>query len=137
MPLTRAGEPVVWRRGGADSLVSVRLTRRGAIGTSGPVASTSPAGALAIRFAGTAFETTTAPLEAGQYEAQAVGGASRLIVNPSREWVPRPAQLPAGPAARGRSSTEAPQLREFGWPFVVALLLLCAEWVGRRYGGHR
>lgn len=136
-PLARAGEPVAWRRGGADSVVSVRLTRRGAIGAGGPSASASPAGELAIRFPGTTFETTTAPLEAGQYEAQAVGGVSLLIVNPSREWVPRPAQLPVGSAARGRPSTEAPQLREFGWPFVVALLLLCAEWVGRRYGGHR
>jgi hypothetical protein len=42
-----------------------------------------------------------------------------------------------GPLSRGALSSDAPRLADAGWPFVLALLLLCGEWIGRRAGGYR
>lgn len=124
----RAGEPVFWRRGGRDSVVSVRLAAR-----VGPAVS---ADSLALRF-GTRYETTSAALPAGVYDVQAAGGASVLVVNASREWVPRAPSVLTGPLARGAAGSDAPRLADAGWPFVLALLLLCAEWLARRTAGQR
>jgi hypothetical protein len=130
--LLRAGDPVVWRRGGADSLVVVRLSRRGpASGASG--ASDS----LTLRFTGSRFETTSPSLVAGVYDVQAEGGNSVLVVNASPEWVPRIPTVRDGPLSRGGLSSDASRLADSGWPFVLALLLLCGEWIGRRAGGYR
>jgi hypothetical protein len=130
--IVRAGDPVVWRRGGGDSVVTVRVTRRGV----GP-SSTGAGDSLTLRFGGQAFETTSAPLAAGVYDVEAAGGPSVLVVNAAREWVPRPPTVTAGPLARGASGADAPRLADASWPFVLALLLLCGEWLGRRAAGQR
>jgi hypothetical protein len=132
--LLRAGDPVAWRRGGADSVVTVRLSRRGATSPSGALGGTD---SLTLRFAGASFETTSPALPAGVYDVQAEGGASVLVVNASREWVPRAPTVRDGPLSRGALSSDAPRLADAGWPFVLALLLLCGEWIGRRAGGYR
>ena len=132
--LLRAGDPVAWRRGGADSVVAVRLSRRGS-GPSG--AANIGADSLTLRFTGSSFETTSPALPAGVYDVQADGGASVLVVNASREWVPRAPTVRDGVLSRGVLSSETPRLADAGWPFVLALLLLCGEWVGRRAAGYR
>ena len=129
----RVGEAVRWRRGGADSLVTVVLTRRGA-----PPSAALRSDTLRLRFAGTSFETSSATaLVAGTYDVRAVGGPSVLVVNASREWVPRAPTARDGPLSRGTASTDAPRLSDAWWPFVLALVLLCVEWIGRRYAGLR
>jgi hypothetical protein len=126
----RAGDPVTWRRGGTDSVVSVRLAARGA-------AAKAVAGdSLVLRF-GARYEALSAALPVGVYDAQAAGGPSVLVVNASREWVPRAPAVVTGPLARGSSGTDAPRLADAGWPFILALLLLCAEWLARRTSGQR
>ncbi len=124
----RAGEPVRWRRGGADSVVDVTLTARSSGATLPP---------LQLRFNGVAFETTGPALPAGVYDVVTAGGASLLVVNASREWVPRAAALRDGAQARAAVSADAPRLVDSWWPFVLALLLLCGEWLGRRLAGLR
>ena len=132
--LLRAGDPVAWRRGGADSVVAVRLSRRG----SGPSdAANTGTDSLTLRFTGSSYETTSPALPAGVYDVQADGGASVLVVNASREWVPRAPTVRDGVLSRGALSSETPRLADAGWPFVLALLLLCGEWVGRRAAGYR
>ena len=121
------GEAVAWRRGGVDSIVSVRLSRRGESGVD----------SLTLRFVGASFETTSPALAAGVYDVQAEGGASVLVVNASREWVPRPPTVRDGVLSRGALSSDAPRLADAGWPFVLALLVLCGEWIGRRAVGYR
>lgn len=125
--LMRAGDPVAWRRGGVDSIVTVRLSRRG----------DRDVDSLTLRFTGASFETTSPALAAGVYDVQAEGGASVLVVNASREWVPRAPTVRDGVLSRGALSSDAPRLADAGWPFVLALLLLCGEWIGRRAGGYR
>lgn len=125
--LLRAREAVAWRRGGVDSIVSVRLSRRGESGVD----------SLTLRFVGASFETTSPALAAGVYDVQVEGGASVLVVNASREWVPRPPTVRDGVLSRGALSSDAPRLADAGWPFVLALLLLCGEWIGRRAVGYR
>ena len=71
------------------------------------------------------------------YDVQAEGGASVLVVNASREWVPRPPTVRDGVLSRGALSSDAPRLADAGWPFVLALLVLCGEWIGRRAVGYR
>lgn len=126
--VVRAGEPVLWRRGGTDSVVTVRLARRGA--------ATSAGDSLQLRF-GSRFEVRSTFLPPGVYDVQAQGGSSVLVVNASREWVPRAPVVSAGPLSRGAAGSDAPRLADAGWPFVLALLLLCGEWIARRAAGQR
>ena len=126
--VVRAGEPVRWRRGGTDSIVPVRLTKRGSPDSAGD--------SLALRF-GARFEVVSTVLPPGVYDVTAEGGSSVLVVNASREWVPRTPVAAAGPLARGTAGADAPRLADAGWPFVLALLLLCAEWMARRVAGQR
>jgi len=59
-------------------------------------------------------------------------------VNPSREWLPRSPTVAA--ADRGRatlSADAAPRIRGAGWPYALAILLVCAEWILRRRRGMR
>jgi hypothetical protein len=121
----RAGAPVRWRRSGEDSIVTVVLRERG-----GRIDS------LALRFPEAAEFALSRPLEPGVY-AVAGGASSPVVVNVSREWVPR---LPLAAATVAAGPAPAPPrrpLREQSWPFVAALLLLCAEWLGRRAVGLR
>ena len=129
----RAGEPVRWRRGGADSLVTAVLTRRDGAPTSARHSDT-----LRLHFVGTTFETVSAMvLAAGVYDVRTTGGTSLLVVNPSREWLPRAPSAREGQLSRGAATSDAPRLSDAWWPFVLALVLLCAEWIGRRYAGLR
>ncbi len=126
--LVRAGEPVLWRRGGTDSVVTVQVAARG---TTGPNTDS-----LTLRF-GTQYDAQSTPLAAGVYDVQGRGGASVLVVNASREWVPRLPSVAVGPLSRGVAGSDAPRLADAGWPFVLALLLLCGEWLARRAAGQR
>lgn len=134
--LLRAGDPLLWRRGGADTVVAVQVRRRE------PGAKTSPsdsgaAQTLTLRFADQEFETASPSMPAGVYDIESPGGNSVLVVNASREWLPRAPSISAGPATKGTSSSDAPRFGDKGWPFVLALLLLCAEWIARRLAGQR
>ncbi len=124
--LIRAGEPLRWRRGGGDSLQTVVLSREG--GTSD---------SLAIRFENDADVVETSALSAGRYTVRVGERTQAVVVNPSREWVPRaPVAVPPIPSA-GAPSRAARPLLERLWPFLLALILLSVEWFGRRAVGLR
>jgi hypothetical protein len=126
--LVRAGEPIRWRRGSAaDTVVGVLVRPRG--GGRGD--------SLTLRFAPRATVVETAPLAAGIYEASTRGGSALLVVNPSREWLPRPPAVSAG-GVRGLISADAgPRLRGAGWAYALAIVMLCVEWILRRRRGMR
>jgi hypothetical protein len=126
--MLRAGDPVRWRRGSpTDSAVIVTLHQRG----------TARVDSLMLRFAGNASVTETRPLRPGIYDVTTRGGSSLLAVNPSREWLPRPPRVAAG-AVRGAISADlGPRLRNAGWAYALAIVLLCAEWILRRKRGMR
>lgn len=126
--VVRAGEPVVWRRGGTDSVASLVLARRGA---------TAAPESLAVRFAAGERTASTPGLAAGVYDVRGPGGTSVLAVSPARELLPRRAALRAGPLGGGATSDRAPRLREAWWAYVLPLLLLCGEWLSRRRLGLR
>ncbi len=131
--VVREGDPVRWRRGGtSDTLVRVTLVRRGA--KAGERGATDT---LELRFAKDVNEALTPALAAGTYDVRTTGGASVLVVNPSAEWVARRPVVVAGAVGSGTAAGEAPGLRTTVWPFVVIVLLLCAEWVLRRRAGLR
>jgi hypothetical protein len=124
--LVRAGEQIAWRRGGADSVATVVLR-----GPSGE------ADSLTLTFGADADVQRTPPLAEGVYEVQAGAGSRRLVVNPSAEWVPRaPIDVPQVRAAEP-ALTVSRSLLERSWPFVLALVLLCSEWLLRRAAGLR
>ena len=133
LPAVRAGEPVRWRRGGADSIVSVVLKARAA----SRGADTRTVDSMRLRFVGASFETVGPALPAGVYDVQTTGGPSLLVVNASREWVPRAPTLRDGGVTRSALASDAPRLVDSWWPFLLALLLLCGEWIGRRMTGLR
>ncbi|MGV3708916.1 MAG: hypothetical protein ACO1Q7_08740, partial [Gemmatimonas sp.] len=132
--VVRAGDPVRWRRGGTDSAVTAVITRRVATGT----ASTDT---LRLRFNASEAETVSAALPAGVYDVRVAGtsaaAASVLVVNASRELVPRAPTLSTSAATRGLQAGTGPRVTDFGWIFGLALLLLCGEWVLRRNAGLR
>lgn len=132
----RSGEPVHWRRGGTDSVVIAIVSRRSA--TTGGGANGAASDTVPIRFAAGGVESTTPSLASGVYDVRTTGGAAVLVVNASREWIPRAPTVRETSAARGtRSTTDAPRLSDAWWPFVAVLLLLCFEWIGRRVAGLR
>ncbi len=132
--MLRAGDPVLWRRGGADTLVAVTLSRRS---TGNAPAQGRATDSLMLTFSARRFEVASSTLPPGVYDVQTRGGRSVLVVNASREWVPRAPSVTAGPASRAAAVSDTPRLVEAGWPFVLALVLLCAEWIGRRLSGQR
>lgn len=132
----REGDAVQWRRGGTDSLVSVVVTRRP--GPAGTAAATPPsADTVRLRFAPGTMSATSPALAAGVYDARATGGSAVLVVNASREWVPRASSVRDGPLSTGALSTDAPRLADRWWPFLAALVLLSVEWIARRLVGLR
>jgi hypothetical protein len=126
--LLRAGEPVRWRRGTAtDTVVAIQLKQRDA----------ARVDSLTLHFSPGINVVETAPLGPGIYEATAKGGSALLAVNPSREWLPRAPRIPTG-LVRGATTAEtAPRLRNAGWAYALAILMLCAEWILRRRRGMR
>ncbi len=129
----RAGEPITWLRGTADTLVTVVLARRPpSPGSARPAPDT-----LRLRFPAGTAEAVVPGIGAGIYDVRTDGGESVLVVNPSREWLPRPEASFASGAAVRVARAPAPRLGDLGWPIPVALLLLCAEWLLRRRAGLR
>jgi hypothetical protein len=126
--LLRAGEPVRWRRGTAtDSVVPILLKQRDA----------SRVDSLTLRFGTGINVIETPPLAPGIYEATAKGGSALLAVNPSREWLPRAPRIPTGLVRGALTAETAPRLRNAGWAYALAILMLCAEWILRRRRGMR
>ena len=124
----RAGERPRWRRGGDDSVVAVVIERRGAPARIDTVTLRFPDGASVAR---------SAPLPAGTYDARMPGGSAVLVVNPSREWLPRAVRIASGAVGAGEFPGTAPRLRDLPWVFALAIALLCAEWLVRRRAGLR
>lgn len=124
----RAGDVVRWQRGGTDSLVLATISRRG---------DSASVDTLRLIFAGGETEALSPALDEGVYDVRTAGGASVLAVNAAREWIPRAPSVRNGPLSRGILSSDATRLADATWPFVLALLLLCGEWIGRRMAGLR
>ncbi|MEP6780534.1 MAG: hypothetical protein ABJC26_11640, partial [Gemmatimonadaceae bacterium] len=132
--VVRAGEPIRWRRGGADSVVSAVLVRRHSA-NSAEVADT-----VSLRFLNGSPEAASHSLAAGVYDVRTVGASSVsnvLVVNASRELIPRAPTLATGAAARGILASTGPVVTDLGWVFGLALVLLCGEWLLRRNAGLR
>ncbi len=126
--LLRAGDPIRWRRGSpTDSVVSVTLRSRG-----------SPRiDSLTLHFAPDVSVVETRPVAPGVYDVTTRGGAALLVVNASREWLPRAPRV-ASTRVRGTVSADAsPRLRGMGWAYALAIALLCIEWILRRRRGMR
>ena len=126
----REGERMPWRRSGADSLVVVTWTRAG-------VGATSGSGRDTLRFAGAATQTLGPAWPAGVYTITVPGGVGRVVVNPSREWLPRRPTAVEGPIGSAAAAAMAPTARGAIWLIALAVLALCAEWWLRRRAGLR
>jgi hypothetical protein len=134
------GRPLGWRIP-AEGPDTVRLEILGADGA--PVLDT----AVAVRASG----AVTAPLPPGAYRYRALRGDQLLgegrfdVEARSEEMLPRPAapelSSPASPgpgnAGRGTAGAVGTPLGRGPWPYLLVLLLLSAEWVGRRRAGLR
>jgi len=126
--VVRAGEAIRWRRGsGSDSVVIVRLERRG----------TTRTDSVRLRFARDATVAESDPLAAGIYDVRVSGGAAVLVVNASRELLPRAPSVTSGAVGGAAELGARPGLREFWWAYLLALALLCTEWILRRMRGLR
>lgn len=126
--LVREGDPIRWRRGTVtDSVVTVVMVRRG----------TTTPDSLRLRFPPGGGPVETPALPAGEYDVRTTGGAALLVVNPSREWLPRTAVLASGRVDGPVLAGTAPRLRGIGWVYVLLVATLCAEWIWRRRAGLR
>jgi hypothetical protein len=127
--IVREGDRVRWVRGTAgDSTVVVRLQRRG-----GPARTDS----VTLRFGATGTLAESEPLAAGVYDVEGTGGAAVLVVNGPHELLPRAPTVQSGSVGEGAVAGERPRLRDSGWPVLLALAALCAEWLLRRRSGLR
>ncbi len=127
--LVREGDPIRWRRGsGGDSTTLVVLTRR--------VAGARP-DTLRMSFASGAQMTETQALEAGSYDVRTAAGPALLVVNPSREWLPRDPTVTTGEIQGVTLAGPSPRLRALPWIYVLLVALLCGEWLLRRRIGMR
>jgi hypothetical protein len=95
------------------------------------------ADSMTLRFSSDANIVESKPLAPGLYEATVRGGTSLLAVNPSREWLPRAPRVASGSVRGSVAADAAPRLRDFGWSYALAIVLLCIEWVLRRRRGMR
>jgi hypothetical protein len=128
-PSLRAGEPIHWRRGAAaDSVVRLTITRRSATGR---------VYSVLLRFTDTATVAESAALAPGLYDVKMDGGQTVLAVNASRELLPRRPTVLSGEVGGASVAGAAPTARDFGWLFLLAVLLVCAEWLLRRRIGLR
>ena len=124
----REGDRVAWRRGGSDTLVTAIVVRR----DPPPSADT-----VHLDFRGGATTTQTPSLRVGEYVVTVPGGSALLVVNRSREFLPtRPTLRAISIPGQGPRAPAAP-LRDSWWPFALALVALCGEWVLRRRVGLR
>jgi len=128
-PLVRAGEPVRWHKGAsADSVVRLTITRRSATGR---------VYSVMLHFPDSTSIAESPALAPGLYDVTMEGGATVLAVNPSRELLPRRPTARSGAVGGAAVAGEAPTARDVRWLFLVAVLLLCAEWLLRRRAGLR
>lgn len=126
--VVRAGDRIRWRRGtGTDTLVRVEVHRRGE----------ARVDTLALRFGASGALAESAPLDAGTYETRVSGGTSLLIVNATRELLPRRANVRTGAIGGAAPFGDQPRLRDIHWIFLLLLCALCAEWLLRRQMGLR
>ena len=125
----RAGDPRRWRRGGPlDSMAVVAIRQRGGTGR---------ADSITLRFGPSATIVETPAKAPGVYEVTMRGGSALVVVNQSREWLPRAARVQTG-AVRGIATADtAPRLRSMGWAYAAAIVMLCVEWILRRRRGMR
>ncbi len=127
--IIREGDEVRWVRGsGGDSTVTVRLRRRG---------DSAGVDSVTLQFGANSTIAETAALRAGVYDVTVAGGPALLVVNRARELLPRMPTVLSGRVGEGAVSGERPRLRDKGWPILLALLALCAEWLLRRRSGLR
>jgi hypothetical protein len=127
--LLREGDLVRWRRGNTpDSVVRIALTRR---------APGARRESLTVRFAPNASIAETPPLPQGVYDLSVPGGQAILAVNASSEWLPRSPRVRTGTIRGTPATANAPALRGLRWAYLIALALLCAEWLLRRKRGMR
>lgn len=123
----RAGAPIRWRRGlTGDSVVVVTITRRSATGR---------VYSVPLRFPDGATVTETQPMPAGVYDARMDGGSAALVVNASRELVPRRPTMTSGQSGVASALGDAVALRSIGWLYLLAVSMLCGEWLLRRRAG--
>ncbi len=126
--LLRAGDPIRWRRGApVDSVVSVVLRSRGS----------SRVDSLTLRFPPDVSVVESHPLAPGVYDVTTRGGSALLVINASREWLPRAPRLSATTIRGSAAADAAPRLRADGWAYALAIGLLCLEWLVRRRRGMR
>ncbi len=127
--IVREGDAVRWARGsGTDSTVRLQLRRRG-----------EPArvDSVTLRFEASSTIAESPALTAGVYDVGIAGGAAILVVNGARELLPRLPTVQSGNVGEGAVTGDRPRLRDKGWPILLALLALCAEWLLRRRSGLR
>jgi hypothetical protein len=127
--LVREGDPIRWRRGGTDSTVSVVLTPRNQPGR--------PVDSLVVSFLAGSATSESPALPMGEYDVHTATGSALLVVNPSREWLPRVPTVQAGATHGVALAGAIPHLRSIPWFYVAVVILLCAEWLWRRRIGLR
>jgi hypothetical protein len=136
--IVRAGEAVRWRRGaGDDSVVVAVLTPRGRVGR-GPAPGAPPrADSVTLDFRGGNSVAESAPLAPGAYDVRVPGGSAVLVVNASREWLPRRPTVHAGAVGSAPPAGGGGGVRAISWLYGALLAALCGEWVLRRRAGMR
>jgi hypothetical protein len=98
--LVREGDAIRWMRGsGTDSTVTVRLQRRG---------EPSSTDTVMLRFADAGTVAEAPPLRAGVYDVSMTGGTAVLVVNRTRELLPRAPTVHQGAWEKGRSPGSVP-----------------------------
>ncbi|HXY30982.1 MAG TPA: hypothetical protein VEI06_09760, partial [Gemmatimonadaceae bacterium] len=126
--VVREGDRIRWRRGNTDDTVVVaRLRARNG----------SRDDSLTLHFPRGVTMAESDPLPAGLYDVTVKGGTAVLAVNASRELLPRSVTVRPGMVGGAPATGDAPSLRDRGWPFLLLLALLCAEWIARRRVGLR
>ena len=125
--VVRAGEMIRWRRGSGDSVLTAVLARRG----------DAHRDSVTLRFGHGSTVAESDPLAAGVYDVQVAGGAAVVVVNASRELLPREATVRAGATGRSAALAERHHLRDRWWAYMLLIALLCAEWLLRRRWGMR
>jgi hypothetical protein len=92
---------------------------------------------VTLAWPGGATVTEGPALPAGEYRVARGDARGPVVVNASREWIPR---RPAAAARRGSAAAPAGArraLRDAWWTYLAVVVLLCAEWLVRRRAGMR
>jgi hypothetical protein len=133
--VVREGQMIRWRRGsGTDSVVTAVLRRRGSAADDSVRLHFGQGSGASGGGAGTAESD---PLPAGIYDVRVPGGTAVLVVNASRELLPRAPTVRAGSVGGAAAFGEQPRLRQTWWAYLLLLAALCGEWLLRRKKGLR